>query len=174
MDKANAPTLSGYVVRPISVEDAESWARYVCLPEVAQFFSTAEQNADELKPEIFDSLSGRPDAPIRFVAHLPDQHEVIATVGFHSISTRNNTSEITYDVSPTYWGRGIASSLCRAATTWAFETHSWNRIQATTMTNNIRSQRVLERCGFQKEGLLRNYRSVKNVPTDFLLYSLIR
>ena len=36
---------------------------------------------------------------------------------------------------------------------------------------NERSRRVLERCGFRKEGLLRSYRMVGGTPRDFFMYA---
>jgi len=97
----------------------------------------------------------------------------VATVGFHTISALNGTAEVTYDVAPAHWGRGIASAACRAATLWGFEAKGWHRVQATTVLPHVRSQRVLERCGFRREGLVRHFRRVRGVPTDYWLYSAI-
>jgi ribosomal-protein-alanine N-acetyltransferase len=97
----------------------------------------------------------------------------VATVGFHTISSLHGTAEITYDVSPSHWGRGIATAACRAATLWAFNVKGWHRVQATTLLQHARSQRVLERCGYQKEGLVRNLRLVRGRPMDYWLYSAI-
>jgi hypothetical protein len=34
-------------------------------------------------------------------------------------------------------------------------------------------ERVLERCGFRREGLVRHFRLVRGVPTDYWLYAAI-
>ncbi|MEO2219574.1 GNAT family protein [Chromobacterium vaccinii] len=47
------------------------------------------------------------------------------------------------------------------------------RIQATVLPENTRSIRVLERVGFQREGLLRSYRMVRGPSRDFWMYSHI-
>jgi RimJ/RimL family protein N-acetyltransferase len=49
-----------------------------------------------------------------------------------------------------------------------------DRIQGTTVLASLASQRVLERCGFQREGLLRNFRMVRGQSTDYWLYSAIQ
>jgi ribosomal-protein-alanine N-acetyltransferase len=42
-----------------------------------------------------------------------------------------------------------------------------------TLRSNERSAKVLARCGFEREGLLRSYRMVRGVPGDFWIYSYI-
>lgn len=83
------------------------------------------------------------------------------------------TAEVTYDVTPAHWCQGIASAACRAATLWGFAQHGWHRIQATTVLPNIGSQKMLERCGFPHEGLLRNFRLVRGLQTDFWMCAAI-
>jgi len=97
----------------------------------------------------------------------------VATVGFHTVSLQNGTAEVTYDVAPSHWGKGIATAACRAATAWAFDVVGWHRVQATTVLPNLRSQRVLEKCGFKREGQVRNFRLVCGQPADYWLFSAI-
>ena len=44
-------------------------------------------------------------------------------------------------------------------------------IQATVLDTNQASVGVLERCGFEREGLLRHYRQVRGEPRDFWMYA---
>jgi len=45
------------------------------------------------------------------------------------------------------------------------------RVQATALESNHRSMRVLQRCGFEHEGLLRSYRMVRGTSGNFHMYS---
>ena len=166
------PAIPGFVVRPVQLEDAASWASYACLPEVKEHTSSTAMTVQDVRAEIQRTLAAEPNAPIRFVL-LQGSETVVATVGFHTISSAFGTAEITYDVSPRFWGRGIATAACRAATLWGFDAKAWHRVQATTVLPNLRSQHVLERCGFKREGLVRNLRLVRGIPTDYWLYSAI-
>jgi RimJ/RimL family protein N-acetyltransferase len=56
---------------------------------------------------------------------------------------------------------------------WGFGTRGYVRIQATTLETNAASARVLHKCGFEREGLMRNFRAVRGRPRDFWLYSII-
>ena len=165
--------ITGFVVRPVEASDAPAWASYACLPEVQEFTSSNPACVEDLLALIHRTLAGEPNSPIQFALIAEGGSSLVATVGFHTISTLNGTAEITYDVSPSHWGRGIATKACRAATSWAFAAKGWHRIQATTVLQHLRSQRVLERCGYRKEGLVRNYRIVRGQPTDYWLYSAV-
>jgi ribosomal-protein-alanine N-acetyltransferase len=44
------------------------------------------------------------------------------------------------------------------------------RVQGTTLETNPSSQGVLERCGFEREGLLRRYRMVRGRPGNFWMF----
>lgn len=167
------PRMPGFAVRPLQMEDAAAWARYALLPEVKQFTSSTESSVQDVQAVIQRVLAGEPTSPIHF-ALVPDgETDLVATVGFHTISPRNGTAEITYDVAPHRWGKGVATAACAAAVRWGFETKAWHRIQATTLLANERSQRVLQRCGFQREGLLRSFRVVRGVPAGYWMYSVL-
>ena len=57
---------------------------------------------------------------------------------------------------------------------FGFESMGLNRIEATTHTENFRSQRVLTKLGFQKEGLLREFYCRDGVYNDQVQFSLLR
>jgi [ribosomal protein S5]-alanine N-acetyltransferase len=167
------PEIPGFAVRLIRLDDAVAWASYACLPEVKEHTSSTAATVEDVTVVVQRMLAGEPTSPIHFVVFQYGSNNLIATVGFHTISPPNGTAEITYDVAPSHWGKGIATAACRAATRWAFEAKRWHRVQATTVLANVRSQRVLESCGYQREGLVRNFRLVRGNPTDYWLYSVI-
>ncbi|KAH0457703.1 hypothetical protein IEQ34_013018 [Dendrobium chrysotoxum] len=81
---------------------------------------------------------------------------------------------IGYSVVPELWGKGIATVAVRMAVAAAFE--QWpevERVQALVFLNNPASQRVLEKAGFQKEGVLRKYLVSKGELIDVAMYSFI-
>jgi [ribosomal protein S5]-alanine N-acetyltransferase len=165
--------IPGFNVRPIELRDAELWAAYACLPQVREHTSSTEATVEDIRATIQRMVVREPGSPIHFVIIPREGEDLVATVGFHSISLINWTAEITYDVSPDHWGRGIATAACRAASAWGFRVHGWHRIQATTLQSNVASQRVLERSGYQREGRVRNFRVVRGRPVDYWLYSIL-
>ena len=69
---------------------------------------------------------------------------------------------------------GVAERATRLLCAWALTSETGiERIQATVEPRNGASQRVLEKVGFVREGLLRSYASWGRERQDVLLYSLL-
>lgn len=74
------------------------------------------------------------------------------------------------------WGRGYATEACGAMVTLA-RTLGVRRLYATCYAGHEASARVLEKCGFTREGLLRAHTVFPNLetsePQDVLMYARI-
>lgn len=173
MRLSSAPEVPGYAVTRMSLADAADWAEFAVLPQVQAFTSTAIASASDLVPMIQRSLADDPNAPYLFALREPASGELVATFGFHTVSSINRTAEVTYVVRPQHWGRGIATRVCHGAVQWAFQARGWVRVQATTLEPHGASQRVLHKCGFRLEGRLRNFRMVRGEPRDYLLFARV-
>ena len=69
---------------------------------------------------------------------------------------------------------GLAARATRLLCHWALTADvGIARVQATVELWNVASQRVLEKLGFQREGLLRAYTSYQGERGDVYLYSLL-
>jgi ribosomal-protein-alanine N-acetyltransferase len=62
-----------------------------------------------------------------------------------------------YWLHPDYWGKGIATKAVRTAMAYLRAQQHAHRIQALVEPRNLASVRVLEKCGFRHEGLLRKF-----------------
>jgi RimJ/RimL family protein N-acetyltransferase len=84
---------------------------------------------------------------------------------------------IGYVVARASWGKGYVPEATRAVIDWAFQQSSIYRVYATTDIENIASQRVLEKVGMQREGLLRKYivhPNIRDVPRDSYIYAITK
>lgn len=163
----------GLVARPIDRADAADWFAFAALPEVKQHTSSTVTAVEDLLASIDRCNLMEPSSPLCFALRRSSDGKLVGTVGFHTVSAVNRTAEVTYEVHPSYWGNGIASSACRAAVAWAFSELHLVRVQATTLESNFASQGVLAKCGFLLEGKLRNFRIVRGEPKDYLLYAIV-
>ncbi|MEN6594468.1 MAG: GNAT family protein [Clostridiaceae bacterium] len=107
------------------------------------------------------------------LAEKPD--ELIGTAEIFDFDPKVNMATIGYRLNEAYWGRGIATQTVRALTNYLFSTVGLNRIAAYVMPQNVASQRVLEKNGFVREGLLRqaNFWTGKGV-VDLVVFSRLR
>ena len=158
-------------LRPLRAADLPVWYGYLSDPVVYEHTSWNLQSIDELAPYVWSPAVSEPSNLLRFAIADRATDQLLGTAGFHTVSAQNRTAELAYDVSPTHWGRGIASHVCGLLTGWGHTSANLLRVQATVLVSNDRSARVLERCHFEREGLLRSYRLVRGRPGDFWIYS---
>jgi len=88
--------------------------------------------------------------------------------------TKHYRAEVGYELSKDYWGNGIASEALEAAVKYGFHNLQLERIQALIEPANLSSQKLVERQGFIKEGLLRHYEYTCGKFDDLFMYSIIK
>lgn len=91
-----------------------------------------------------------------------------------SVDPQTESVTVNFTLHRDFVGLGYASSALRAVTGYLFRTIGVHRIQAYVLPINYRGILVLERCGFQKEGTIREgfYWPDKGI-VDLSLYSLL-
>ncbi len=78
-----------------------------------------------------------------------------------------------------YWmgrrhaGKGHMTEAVRGAVRFAFSDLALHRVEAACLPNNEPSRRLLERVGFQHEGLARAYLKINGNWADHLLYGVL-
>lgn len=66
-----------------------------------------------------------------------------------------HVAEIGYWLGENYWGRGIASEALNEMTRRAFSLHGFRKLFAPVLGPNTASMRVLEKCSFVLEGVMK-------------------
>ena len=172
--KIAAPPCSGFPglsLRQLERADLDAWYAYLSNPAVFRHTSWNLRSPGDLLP-LLDSIESADPDSIRRLAIVDTESGALAgTIGLHTMSTANRSAEIAYDLAPSHWGRGIASAVCEAVTAWAFAEGGFIRMQAVVLTGNAGSARVLQKCGYRYEGLLRAYKMVRGTPGDFAMYA---
>ena len=163
--------IEGIALRQIEPVDRDAWFDYLRLPQVYERTSWNLSCVEDLQPSLESCLHESPISPIRLAVVDQATKRLVGTLGLHTISDVNRSAEIAYDFAPSHWGRGLATRLCETVASWSFEALGLHRLQATVLVGNERSERVLARCRFRHEGLLRGYRMVRGRPADFDIFS---
>lgn len=84
-----------------------------------------------------------------------------------------HSAEIGYWLGETYWGRGIATEAMRAVVPYAMKRYDLLRLEAPVFAWNPASARVLEKCGFAREGVLRSGARKEDELVDIWLYAFV-
>ena len=100
---------------------------------------------------------------------------LIGGIGFQDLEIgKCHRAEIGYWLAKPYWGRGIMTAVVGRACRHAFEAWGLAKIVAHVFSFNAASGRVLEKCGFQKEGYLHKHHQKDGRYIDACLYGLLR
>jgi ribosomal-protein-alanine N-acetyltransferase len=70
--------------------------------------------------------------------------------------------------------QGYMTAAVRAVVPFAFSTLRLHRVEAACIPGNAASIRLLEKCGFRREGIARQYLCINGVWQDHLLYARLR
>ncbi|PIA31722.1 hypothetical protein AQUCO_04900188v1 [Aquilegia coerulea] len=82
--------------------------------------------------------------------------------------------ELGYVLGSKYWGQGIATKAVKLVVNCIFNEWPYlERLEGLVDLQNIGSQKVLEKAGFQKEGVLRKYCILKGSTRDMVMYSFL-
>lgn len=106
--------------------------------------------------------------------HIYDGDSLCGAVRVNHIEEGNHKAAIAYYLGAGRQGRGLATSSVRAVLGYCFMTLGFNRIELKCASTNAASQRVAERLGFSREGLLRQAEYLNGEYVDHFLYALLR
>lgn len=163
-------------LRPAQVELAEEAAEYYRRnrlflapfepPRPEEFF-TPEHQRTILEQEVraWEAKTG-----YRFYLSLPEEPErVIGIIGLNNIVWGAFRSAfLGYKLDGACQGRGYMTQAVDQVTRFAFQEAGLHRIEANVMPRNKASLRVLEKNGYQAEGLARHYLNIGGVWEDHI------
>jgi RimJ/RimL family protein N-acetyltransferase len=84
------------------------------------------------------------------------------------------SAEIGYFIGEPYWGKGIATAAVKLIIDYGFKQLGLARIHTGVYEYNPASCHVLEKCGFQKEGVFRKSVYKQGQLWDEIRYALLR
>ncbi len=159
---------SRLVLRPLEMGDADALFRLFSFPEVTRYYE-------------IDTLRNEAQALVLLDHFLAcGRHAItlegrfIGSCGLFSFHTEYHSASLGYDLLPECWGKGFMSEALGALLDHGFSSLSLNRINALVHPENFRSSRLLERCCFEKEGIMREFGFWKGAFHDMSLYALLK
>jgi RimJ/RimL family protein N-acetyltransferase len=119
-------------------------------------------------PEQFKTGEG-----VVFAITLRSDGMLVGAVGL-AINQRFDRAELGYWIGASYWNQGYCTEAAKAVLLYAFEELGVNRVQATHLTRNSASRRVMQKLGMQHEGRLRQYVKKWDIYEDLEMYSILK
>jgi len=93
---------------------------------------------------------------------------------YYALHPMGKTLEIGYSLISSERGKGYCSEAAQIMVDYLFLSKENPCIQAVTHVKNTASQRVLEKVGFKREGIMRKRSFVRGEWTDMILFSILR
>ena len=167
------PPLAGprIALRPFRVGDAAAIAESCRDPAIPRFTMMPEaMTEDQARTWVERGLEWWPRGLARFAVTVPPSDDCVGQMGVQ-FDFRSRRAEAFYWLDRRVRGRGLAVEALDLVTEWALRDHRIVRVQLVTHPDNERSQRVAERCGFHREGVLRAWEPVKDQQPDLVMWS---
>ncbi len=169
-------TAERVVLRQFTLADLDDLQR-MGADERSQYWTTlpspytldnARQWALEQAPAIREHGAG-----IVFAIADCESDRLLASIDLKGTDWVTRVTEVGYMTAPWARGRGYAAEAAHALGRWALLDQRFERLELKAATGNHASQRVAEKAGFTREGVLRNAGVTKNDRVDLAMFSLV-
>ena len=163
-------------LRPWRADDAEDLAAALNNPKILNNLRDGLPYPYTRKDaEVFieSMLRADPNQSFAFAITVEDK-----AVGSIAVTRGQNvhrlTGELGYYVAEPYWNQGIGTDAVRQIVAYVFANSDLVRIYAEPFSYNAGSCRILEKNGFEFEGVLRKNAIKNGAFQDMRLYALVR
>ncbi|WP_312441511.1 GNAT family N-acetyltransferase [Lacrimispora sp.] len=163
-------------IREWQIKDAENLALAINNKKVQDNLREGipyPYTVEDAKVYITSMLSADKDVTYAFAITVDDK--AIGSIGvFRCNNIHFRTAEMGYYIAESYWGKGIGTSAVKQTCRYIFENTDILRIFAEPFACNTASCRILEKAGFQCEGILRKNAIKNEVILDMKMYAMIK
>jgi RimJ/RimL family protein N-acetyltransferase len=164
----------GFTLRPWEAGDAAAVTVACQDPEIARWLPMIPSPYTETDAREFiekSRLSWDLGEAYSF-ALVEDEGELLGSIGMRRL--RFSTGHIGYWVTPGGRGRDVATNALKTLCRWAVDDLGLKRLELMTDPENIASQRVAEKAGFRREGILRSALEYRDGSrSDSVVFSLL-
>jgi [ribosomal protein S5]-alanine N-acetyltransferase len=172
------PTLETKRLKLIEITPiyAESVFKILSLEEVTRYYGTDRFTSIEEAKKLIDMFQKNfyEKRSMRWGIVLKKDNKFIGTLGLNGLQLKNKKAEIGYEIHPSYWRKGYTSEAINEVLRYSYLELELNRIGAVVYLENEASSNLLEKLGFKKEGVLRDYLFQNNSYHTTSMFSLLK
>ena len=163
-------------LRPAAPRDADLLRQWRSEPSVRRFqplndLPTAQLRSDVSSQRMADLYRGRGE---KFQWIVLVDREPAGWITLVVSNWEHGLAEVGYALSTRFQSRGLMTDALAMLLDDLFANTLIERVEARCATENVGSQRVLEKNGFEREGRLRAYFKLRGRRVDNYLYALLR
>jgi RimJ/RimL family protein N-acetyltransferase len=141
-------------------------------PEVLRFTRIPEPPPEDFPERWLERYEqGRREGSREAFAALDGDGRFVGLALAPTIDREDGEVELGYIVPRAERGRGVATAMLRELTRWAFESAGAQRVVLIIDVENPASERVADRCGYVREGVMRSIHLKQGIRVDAALWS---
>ncbi|CAO2656159.1 Nn.00g049620.m01.CDS01 [Neocucurbitaria sp. VM-36] len=175
-------TTSRLLVRPMHPQDAQSMALNANNPRVTKYMSLAFGSPYTLNhAETWINMNITVPHQNNFVICDHSSPEiVVGGVGLKpGTDVNSHTAEVGFWIGEAYWGKGYTTEVLEGFTKWSFD--KWakgeqrlRRLWGGVFSGNAASMRCFEKCGYSREGVLKEHCEKSGEVMDVHIFGLTK
>jgi RimJ/RimL family protein N-acetyltransferase len=159
-------------IEPSDVKQLWGWTRDDDTMRLRDYPAPPVSYAETIR-EYQENL-GRDSGSLR-LAVTTYEGRLIGEIALKNIDHRIGDAELTIAIGDkSYWGRGYGTDASRTLIRYAFEQLNLRRLTLYVHDFNARAIRVYEKCGFEREGILREAEYMDGAYSDLVVMGLLR
>ena len=159
MDKAYYLSSERIYLREVRLNDVnERYYSWLNDPDVYQFLETrfVPRSLDNIA-DFVKRMDAQESEPL-FAICMRENDLHIGNIKLGPVNWHHRHADISLFIGDkNYWGKGLAKEAIQVITNYGFQLLNLNKLKAGCYDVNLGSAKAFERCGYQREGLLRSH-----------------
>lgn len=164
------------VLKNYTYEDIDDYFRLKSCNDVWKFSTNIPAtNINVVRNQLHELINNQIKIDIGFCSiREKSSNQYIGEADILSINNISERCVVGYNLLPEFWNKGYATEITRELIKYAFMNLSLERVEALVMQANTASCKVLEKAGFLKEGLLRNFSKINGDYHNVCYYGMVK
>ena len=159
------------LLRPMTREDVPVLCQWMPEKSIYTFWGKKPGKADK-NPALLFEKKEKPAKHFHLGIALKESNRVIGDLWVYLIEN-DRMASVAIRLSSGHHGKGYGTESLSATTDFCFAKTELQRLWAEVDVRNIASQRILEKCGYLKEGHIRQGKMV-NTWCDYYIYGILK
>lgn len=162
------------MLRAIEAKDCDMLLKLINDPDTEKMLGGGSFPVSEQHQKEWIEKQASNQETLRCIVEVIDEKKAVGTVILSGIDYKNGNAEIHIKLTADEGrGKGYGSDAIKTIVQYAFEELRLHCIYATVLEYNAVSAKMFEKCGFEKEGILKERVYKNGTYIDMISYSII-
>ena len=164
------------IIRVLTEKDVPDLREWLGKDEIYTYWgrkaSKGEKNPELLFVDPRPRVKRKPSPDFDWGIVLKETGCVVGMIAVFDIQNAR-MGDVGYRLNPVYWNQGIATEALKEVVRFIFTKTELDRLNGRADVRNLASNKVLQNCGFVKEGTIKRGKMV-SVYCDYNIYGILR